>query len=142
MSGPFRRGNRYYSGPVSDHFDGLRFFNPGGAPPRGFRDLLRWQYGPKPAAWPAQAEVTPARPEPRVSDLRVTMVGHATLLIQMEGRNILTDPLWSERASPVGFAGPKRVAAPGIAFEDLPPWTSWCSRTITMTTSISPPCGG
>jgi L-ascorbate metabolism protein UlaG (beta-lactamase superfamily) len=49
------------------------------------------------------------------------MVGHASLLIQAAGRNILTDPVWSERASPVAFAGPKRVTAPGIAFEDLPP---------------------
>jgi len=36
-------GNPYYSGPVSDHFDGVRFFNPGGAAPRGFVDLLRWR---------------------------------------------------------------------------------------------------
>jgi len=48
------------------------------------------------------------------------MVGHATLLIQVAGLNILTDPVWSERASPVSFAGPKRVTAPGIAFDDLP----------------------
>ena len=49
------------------------------------------------------------------------MVGHATLLIQAAGLNILTDPVWSDRASPVSFAGPKRVNAPGIAFSDLPP---------------------
>jgi L-ascorbate metabolism protein UlaG (beta-lactamase superfamily) len=49
------------------------------------------------------------------------MIGHASLLIQVAGLNILTDPIWSERASPVSFAGPKRVAAPGIAFDDLPP---------------------
>jgi len=48
------------------------------------------------------------------------MVGHATLLIQTAGINILTDPVWSPRASPLSFAGPKRVAQPGIAFEDLP----------------------
>jgi L-ascorbate metabolism protein UlaG (beta-lactamase superfamily) len=47
--------------------------------------------------------------------------GHASMLIQVAGLNILTDPIWSERASPVSFAGPKRVAAPGIAFDDLPP---------------------
>ncbi|MGJ3629514.1 MBL fold metallo-hydrolase [Sphingomonas sp. MMS24-JH45] len=49
------------------------------------------------------------------------MVGHASLLIQAAGANILTDPIWSERASPVAFAGPKRVTAPGIRFDDLPP---------------------
>ena len=51
----------------------------------------------------------------------VTWVGHATLLIQLDGVNVLTDPQWSDRASPVGFAGPKRVTPPGLAFEDLPP---------------------
>jgi N-acyl-phosphatidylethanolamine-hydrolysing phospholipase D len=51
----------------------------------------------------------------------VTWIGHATLLIQLAGVNILTDPQWSERASPVSFAGPKRVTPPGVHFEDLPP---------------------
>src|SRR5512145_1009490 len=51
----------------------------------------------------------------------VTWVGHATLLLQLDGVNVLTDPHWSERASPVSFAGPRRLAAPGLAFEDLPP---------------------
>ena len=48
------------------------------------------------------------------------MVGHATLLVQMHGLNILTDPVWSERVSPLSFVGPKRVNAPGIDFADLP----------------------
>ena len=51
----------------------------------------------------------------------VTWVGHATLLLQLDGVNVLTDPQWSARASPVGSAGPKRVTPPGLAFEDLPP---------------------
>lgn len=51
----------------------------------------------------------------------VTWIGHATTLIQMEGMNILTDPIWSERCSPISFAGPKRYTPPGIAMEDLPP---------------------
>ncbi|MBI3635295.1 MAG: MBL fold metallo-hydrolase [Candidatus Rokubacteria bacterium] len=51
----------------------------------------------------------------------VTWVGHATLLIQLDGVNILTDPQWSGRASPVSFGGPKRVAPAGLRFEDLPP---------------------
>jgi N-acyl-phosphatidylethanolamine-hydrolysing phospholipase D len=51
----------------------------------------------------------------------ITWVGHATLLIQLDGVNVLTDPQWSERASPVGFAGPRRVTPPGLAFDDLPP---------------------
>jgi N-acyl-phosphatidylethanolamine-hydrolysing phospholipase D len=51
----------------------------------------------------------------------VTWVGHSTLLVQLDGLNILTDPQWSERASPVSFAGPRRASAPGLRFDDLPP---------------------
>src|SRR5262249_8180891 len=51
----------------------------------------------------------------------VTWIGHATLLFQLDGVNVLTDPQWSNRASPVAFAGPKRVTPPGLAFDDLPP---------------------
>jgi len=119
-----RANNPYHSGPVSDHFDGVRFFNPDGAAPRGFSDLLKWKFGGKQAAWPAavKSPFAPARPEPRIEGdrLRITMVGHATMLIQTAGLNILTDPVWSKRASPLTFAGPKRVTAPGIAFADLP----------------------
>ena len=50
----------------------------------------------------------------------VTWVGHATLLIQLDGVNILTDPIWSEHAGPLGF-GPRRLVPPGLRFEDLPP---------------------
>lgn len=114
--------NRYYAGPASDHFDGTRFFNPGQPPTdRSLRDMIRWKRTSRPASWPRSVLVTPTTPERRVKGLCVTMVGHATLLIQVAGRNILTDPVWSARASPVPFAGPRRVTAPGIAFDDLPP---------------------
>jgi L-ascorbate metabolism protein UlaG (beta-lactamase superfamily) len=117
--------NRYYTGPASDHFDGVRFFNPDGTPPGSFTDLLRWQFGGNRVPWPPSFEspFPPAVPEPRIEGdaTRVTMVGHATLLIQTAGLNILSDPVWSERASPVGFAGPRRVNPPGIALEHLPP---------------------
>jgi len=65
----------------------------------------------------------PDRPPQRVADTRwrIAFVGHVTLLIQTAGLNILIDPVWSERASPFGFVGPKRVNDPGIAFEHLPP---------------------
>jgi L-ascorbate metabolism protein UlaG (beta-lactamase superfamily) len=53
--------------------------------------------------------------------LRVTMIGHASLLIQTAGLNILTDPVWSERVSPFSFLGPKRHNPPGVPFDDLPP---------------------
>ncbi|HXV29314.1 MAG TPA: MBL fold metallo-hydrolase, partial [Sinorhizobium sp.] len=121
-----RKGvNPYYSGPVSDHFDGVRFFNPGGSAPRGFIDLLRWQFGDRRARWPGRFDspFLPAKPDLTIDGdrLRVTMVGHATLLLQVAGLNILTDPIWSRRASPFAFAGPHRRNAPGILMEDLPP---------------------
>ena len=50
----------------------------------------------------------------------VTWVGHSTLLVQLDGVNLLTDPQWSQRASPVSFAGPRRVSPPGLKLEDLP----------------------
>ena len=114
--------NRYYDGPPSDHFDGTRFFNPGQpSTDRGLRAILRWKLAGAAAKWPKSVLVTPAKPEARVDGLCVTMVGHASLLIQAAGVNILTDPVWSERASPFRRVGPKRVTAPGIAFEGLPP---------------------
>jgi len=114
--------NRYYQGPPTDHFDGVRFFNPGQpSTDCGLTAMLRWKLAGGAAKWPATVPVIPAKPEARIAGLRIIMVGHASLLIQAAGRNILTDPVWSERASPFAFAGPKRVTAPGIAFEDLPP---------------------
>lgn len=65
--------------------------------------------------------VTQAKPDHRIEALRITMVGHATLLIQASGVNLLTDPVWSPRFSPIRSVGPLRVTEPGIAFEDLPP---------------------
>lgn len=113
--------NRYYSGPPSDHFDGARFFNPGEPnTDHSLLQVLRWKLAGGAATWPVTAPVTPARPDARVAGLRITAVGHATLLIQAAGLNLLTDPVWSERASPLRFAGPKRVTAPGIALADLP----------------------
>jgi L-ascorbate metabolism protein UlaG (beta-lactamase superfamily) len=119
-----RAGSFYYSGPVSDHFDGRRFFNPGpGAGPRGFGDFLRWQFTesrvPWPDSFPSPYEDVPPQRSP-AQDLRVTLVGHATFLLQIGGLNILTDPVWSDRASPFRFAGPRRYNRPGIAFDALP----------------------
>lgn len=120
-----RRGpNPYYSGPVTDHFDGQRFFNPGGVAPGTLRDLLKWQFNGQRARWPKTvAGLVRAKPVPQIEPdaLQVTMVGHASMLVRMGAVNILTDPVWSHRASPLSFAGPKRVVEPGIAFDDLPP---------------------
>ena len=112
-----------HRGPVSDHFDGSRFRNhQSGWQSEG--SFLKWQLTAKRGPWRDWVEA-PAGPAPpaRVSEgrLRVTFINHATTLIQMDGLNILTDPIWSERCSPVSWAGPKRHRAPGIRFEDLPP---------------------
>ncbi|WP_442581197.1 MBL fold metallo-hydrolase [Mesorhizobium sp. ASY16-5R] len=119
-----RTRNAYYEGPPSRHFDGRIFFNPGGLPPGTFRQLLKWQMDGSRTKWPAEwpSPYPQALPEPRIegSTLRLAMVGHSTLLVQAGGLNILTDPVWSERVSPLSFAGPKRVNPPGIAFSDLP----------------------
>jgi L-ascorbate metabolism protein UlaG (beta-lactamase superfamily) len=116
-------GSRYYDGPVSDHFDGTHFFDPHGAPPKSLDQLLRWWWEGGRATWPEEAPSSFAdTPPPRVEGaaIRLSFVGHASFLIQTAGLNILTDPVWSQRMSPVSFAGPKRVNPPGIAFEKLP----------------------
>ncbi|NDV50563.1 hypothetical protein G0D83_13265 [Yangia sp. PrR003] len=113
--------NRYYSGPVSAHFDGERFQSPGHHTDRSFKDLLKWHRSGQRAKWPTHVSITPAVPVERSQAPRITMIGHASVLIQVAGLNILTDPVWSNRASPFSFVGPKRVTAPGIDFEKLPP---------------------
>lgn len=75
---------------------------------------------PHPSVFP---RALPAFPSPRahVDALTITWVGHATFLIQIGGLNILTDPVWSERPSPIPFAGPRRWVPPGAELESLPP---------------------
>ena len=118
-------GASCHEGPVTDHFDGTRFFNPGGTGPRGFLEAVRWQLTGNAERWPDSnpSPFPQDRPPQRVQgrSLRVSFVRHATFLLQGAGLNILTDPVWSDRASPVSFAGPRRFNPPGIAFDDLPP---------------------
>jgi L-ascorbate metabolism protein UlaG (beta-lactamase superfamily) len=117
------RLDRYGDRPTSDHFDGVRFFDVHGSPPKKLGDLLRWQLSRSAAKWPKRApSAFSDKPPARVAKgIRVSYVGHATVLIQTAGLNLLTDPVWSDRASPVSFAGPKRVNDPGIDFNLLPP---------------------
>ena len=117
--------------PLSDHFDGQRFFNPDGAQGTGgqqrqtplemLETALRGR-SKGPNTWPARVPVTPTRPAARVAGaaMRVTWIGHSSVLVQTQGLNILIDPVWAERASPVDFLGPKRVREPGIRFHHLP----------------------
>ena len=112
-----------WQGPSTPHFDGSRFSNPGHTKDSSVTGYLWLRLTGAQATWPDRVPVAPEPPPPpRVDDgsARITFIGHATVLIQVAGLNILTDPVWSERASPFSFAGPKRVQAPGVAFDALP----------------------
>src|SRR4051794_15570847 len=111
------------SAPFPRHFDGKRFFNPDAPQVRGFRDLLRWKLTSRPQPSPRLvADVEPSVPPADVEgdELRVTVINHSTVLLQQNGINILTDPIWSERASPFTWIGPRRRRAPGVRLDDLP----------------------
>jgi L-ascorbate metabolism protein UlaG (beta-lactamase superfamily) len=107
----------------TDHFRNGRFYNYS-VRLEGFFDLIRWLRTRQPGAW---REWIPSTYGPKPSErlaadqLRVTFIGHSTALIQAGSLNFLTDPIWSNRASPVSWAGPKRHRAPGLRLEDLPP---------------------
>jgi L-ascorbate metabolism protein UlaG (beta-lactamase superfamily) len=108
----------------SPHFDGKRFFNPDGKQARGLLDVLRWKLKSRAAKSPVFIDdVQTSVPSHLLPDsqIRVTLINHSTVLVQANGLNILTDPVWSERASPVSFAGPRRRRAPGVHLGDLPP---------------------
>ena len=122
----------YHHGPQSGHYDGEHFFNPDGEDTvrvpgnrRGGRAGFLWRQATgadgRPA-WPDRIAVNKDAPPARVvgGAMRATWVGHATVLVQANGLNILTDPMWSEVAGPFGLAGPRRTAPPGIDFDKLP----------------------
>jgi L-ascorbate metabolism protein UlaG (beta-lactamase superfamily) len=118
--------NRYYTGPRSDHFDGTRFFVPGFDSDKNFSDVTRFLGSQSARAqWPRHVANPPliAPPATRIKghDLRATLIGHASVLIQTRDLNLLVDPVFSDRASPVSFAGPKRVNPPGLKIDELPP---------------------
>jgi L-ascorbate metabolism protein UlaG (beta-lactamase superfamily)/uncharacterized protein YbjT (DUF2867 family) len=112
---------RVYKGPKSDHFDGTHFYH--GEKDVTFSEEMKWFLHRKAAKWPDSVanKKYPPPPQRVYSGIRVTFVNHTTVLVQMDGLNILTDPVWSERASPVPFAGTKRVRQPGVPFNELPP---------------------
>jgi L-ascorbate metabolism protein UlaG (beta-lactamase superfamily) len=107
------------------HFDGRRYFNPA-APTYGFRvwRVLSWMARRRPQRWPRWID-DPLFPHPPAvvagRQIAATFIGQSTFLLQMDGVNVLTDPIWSERASPLRWAGPRRVRRPGLAFDNLPP---------------------
>jgi N-acyl-phosphatidylethanolamine-hydrolysing phospholipase D len=102
---------------------------PDAAPP-GFRDFLRWQLrdrlrariqsDPPPGSLPRRRPSTVV-PRAAPGHRSATWVGHATVLLQLGALNVLTDPVWSERASPFQWIGPRRLTPPGLDFAALPP---------------------
>ncbi len=109
--------------PFPRHFDGRRFFNPNAPQSRGFLDVVRWKLTTRPEPSPRfVADVEPSKPPSRVENdaLLVTLINHSSLLLQQGNSHILTDPIWSERASPLSSIGPRRRRQPGVRWEDLP----------------------
>lgn len=104
-----------------DHFDGRRFFNPDGPALQPFSKVPKLLLQSR-TRWPEQVAVVPAVP-PSLdgSTAVVTFVGHSTFLIQTPAGNILTDPMYSERAGPWNLLGPRRVRPPAVTLDDLPP---------------------
>jgi L-ascorbate metabolism protein UlaG (beta-lactamase superfamily) len=117
-------GGPGHRGRPSDHFDGQFFFNPDAPAGRSFRDFLRWRRTANPTPWPRYVgnRARPVLPgNLQRGQVALTFVNHITFLIQFPGLNILTDPVYSERASPFRHIGPRRVRDAGLAFDDLPP---------------------
>jgi L-ascorbate metabolism protein UlaG (beta-lactamase superfamily) len=107
--------------PSRPHFDGTRFRNPTGQNGRPTSDVPRMLSAPR-AAWPRSVPVRERTAEPRRADAwaTVTFVGHSTFVIQTPAATLITDPVFSERASPLSFIGPRRVRRPAIPLESLP----------------------
>lgn len=108
--------------PISDHYDGKIFFNPEKNNLHSFWEVLKWKMTAEDNEWPDhRANKTYTLP-PLDLDSRavVTFINHASFLIRLKNLNVLTDPIFSERASPFRFMGPKRIREPGIKLEELP----------------------
>ena len=117
-------GGPGYRGPASDHFDGRYFFNPVGGTGRSFADVMRWRRTAQRKRWPQWLENLAQPDLPSHLDagqVALTFINHITFLVQFRGLNILTDPVYSHRVSPLTSLGPSRVRPAGLPFENLPP---------------------
>lgn len=104
-------------------FDGLKFNNLEPFKDKSFWTLLKWRLNAEgDVKWPEEVKSKVYKPKvKRTKDsTHIYVINHATVLIQINGVNILTDPTYADRASPFSFAGPKRARMPGILFDDLP----------------------
>lgn len=109
-----------YIGDSTEHFNGSHFVSPGTVK-KPFSDVLKWGLNRQQGAWENRPVETVA---PRATNadntLEITFVNHSTVLIQVAGLNLLTDPNWSAAAGPMGRIGPKRYRLPGVEFSKLP----------------------
>lgn len=108
---------------VSDHFNGKTFFNPGVEDAMSFLDVIRWRLTSSARDWPLWVK-NRDYPAPVLAEgkkANVTFINHASFLIQTPELTIITDPVFSERVSPVSFIGPRRHRDPGVSLEKLPP---------------------
>jgi L-ascorbate metabolism protein UlaG (beta-lactamase superfamily) len=107
---------------ATDHFNGERFFNPYAPQGKSLQDVRRWRNERSKAPWPRDIEDPPFPPPFRAAPDRIaaTFIGHSTFLVQVGGVCVLLDPIWSQRCSPVAFAGPRRARRPGQSLDALP----------------------
>jgi L-ascorbate metabolism protein UlaG (beta-lactamase superfamily) len=115
-------GRAKHKGPVSDHFDGRCFHNQLKAPFKSLWNVIYWRITGDHAPWPTGLIRSAVRELPAATEasIIVTFVNHASSLIQTGKLNIITDPHYGDRSSPLSWAGPRRVHEPGIPYENLP----------------------
>lgn len=116
------QGCAFYHGKPSENFDGMRFY--GKDSDNSFIDHVTWLWQMKTVDWPDWIDDPQMTPPPLTTEkgqLRITHINQSTVLIQMDGLNILTDPVWSNRVGPFSWAGVPRIRNPGIRMDDLPP---------------------
>jgi L-ascorbate metabolism protein UlaG (beta-lactamase superfamily) len=110
--------------PISDHFDGRHFHNIAPVPSESFSEDVRvaWEMYRHRAPWPKRVVLPQARIENAIitKGIRTIFIGHATVLIQVDGMNILTDPVFSNYIGPNRLFSQRRTANPGVKIEDLP----------------------
>jgi len=107
----------------NSNYDGRRFYNSAPSKKSVF-EMAKFMttFWLRKEKWPdhIQNDEYPSRPI-NVDGIVATFINHSTVLISVAGVNILTDPIWSERASPFKTVGPKRIREPGMSIEELPP---------------------
>lgn len=113
---------RRYTGHKSNHFDGRRFYNETSIRSKSLWAVMKWLLTRQHSTWPTELihSSRVALPSPTEDQCVVTFINHSSCLIQTGKINILTDPHYSDRASPLNWIGPHRVHQPGITYDQLP----------------------